>query len=391
MRRICTKGTLLPTPSSIWSSRRLRCRPLWHSVARVKLNFATTLLSIIRIASPSHGMFWTILQTAVSLLPMSAAVTTTPWILHSCQTPCPFLPILPTKASCQSLRCLYTPNTLVLIHSALLPMRGTLPQASTLPFNLILRPVAPCPVSKGRISLRPKLIAPTIPSSNIGTTSITTPTLVSQAEMRGLEVMNTNIIRTRCTTRHLRPPRTRTLSTWQQHPKPWLSRYPNLRSLLYLFFVVTILGIFHLHVKRHMWYPISLFFSSPLNSSFADHCHGASALGYQALISFLSFPLRCYLFCFATTFHLTLVFRISLVPIRIRYQYFRPRLYLCDCFGIYLCITKRTSWTAEFNNLEYWRVYDIPRSLRPYHLCSTAIMRCYLVNSVNEGMVLTFS
>ncbi len=25
-------------------------------------------------------------------------------------------------------------------------------------------------------------------------------------------------------------------------------------------------------------------------------------------------------------------------------------LYLCGCFGIYLCTTKRTSWTAEFNN-----------------------------------------
>ncbi len=79
---------------------------------------------------------------------------------------------------------------------------------SILPFNPILRPITPCPVSKGRISLRPKLIAPTIPSSNIG--SMTTPTFVSQAAMRRLEVMN---IRMRCTKRYLRHPRTRTLST----------------------------------------------------------------------------------------------------------------------------------------------------------------------------------
>ncbi len=35
----------------------------------MKLSFATTLLSIICIASRSHGMFWTIFQTAVSILP----------------------------------------------------------------------------------------------------------------------------------------------------------------------------------------------------------------------------------------------------------------------------------------------------------------------------------
>ncbi len=146
-------------------------------------------LPITPIVLRNRGPFWTISRTVTATMLPRSAIPTTPSTIHTHLAPCPFLlpiPMLPlslltVRTSCQPLGRLFSPPVPAM-HPALPAVQRTFP---SLPHPSLLLPVAPH-LLFNRISLRSKLIAPTVTLSI--RTILSTPTLASQTTTRYMRI-----------------------------------------------------------------------------------------------------------------------------------------------------------------------------------------------------------